>query len=248
VSADTKRYLASQFAAKAGVTVRTLHHYDRLGLLRPSARSAAGYRLYGERDLERLQQIVTLKFIGLPLERIRELLDRSPLGLKDRLRLQREALEEKRRRTDLAVRAILEAERVVASGDDGWEAFAKIIEVIEMQKNMDWVKKYYTEEQLAELAERGTPEVLEKGQRDWSELIAEVEAAVAAGEDPAGEHGRSLAARWDGLVGQFTGGDPGIAEGLKTLWSDKANWPTTFKKPYSDEAEAFIAKARASAK
>ena len=52
----------------AGVTVRTLHHYDRLGLLRPAGRTAAGHRLYADRDLARLQQIVTLKFIGLPLE------------------------------------------------------------------------------------------------------------------------------------------------------------------------------------
>ncbi len=237
-------YKASEFAELAGVTVRTLHHYDRIGLLSPSGRTAAGYRLYGKRDLERLQQIVTLKFIGLPLETIRELLDRSPLDLTTRLRRQRELLEERRRQMDLAVGAIREAERVVASGDDGWEAFARIIEVIEMQKNMEWVKQYYTEEQLAELAGRGTPEVLKKGQRDWAELIAEVEKAVADGEDPTSEHGRSLVARWDDLVAAFTGGDPGIAENLRKVYADRANWPSTFKKPYSDEAEAFIARAR----
>ena len=57
-------YRVSEFAEKAGVTVRTLHHYDRMGLLKPSGRTNAGYRLYGERDLVRLQQIVTLKFIS----------------------------------------------------------------------------------------------------------------------------------------------------------------------------------------
>jgi MerR family transcriptional regulator, thiopeptide resistance regulator len=63
-------YRASEFAALAGVTVRTLHHYDRAGLLRPTARTDAGYRLYGGREFARLQQILTLKFIGLPLEEI----------------------------------------------------------------------------------------------------------------------------------------------------------------------------------
>jgi DNA-binding transcriptional MerR regulator len=158
-------YRASEFAKLAGVTVRTLHHYDRLGLLRPHGRTEAGYRLYGRRELERLQQIVTLKFIGLPLDRIGELLERGPRDLGTRLRFQREALEERRRQAELAVRAIVEAERVVAAGEDGWDAFARIIEVIEIQKNMDWVNKYYTDEQLDELRRRGTPEVFAEGQR-----------------------------------------------------------------------------------
>jgi DNA-binding transcriptional MerR regulator len=239
-----KTATVGEFAKMAGVTVRTLHHYDRVGLLEPSGRTAAGYRVYGERDMIRLQQIVTLKFIGLSLERIRELLDRGPDDIGTKLRRQREILEERRRRMDLAVAAIRHAERVVASGDDDWEAFARIIEVIEMQKNMEWVKQYYTEEQLAELAKRGTPEVLEKGQRDWAELLAEVEQAVARGEDPASEHAQSLAARWQALVDQFTGGDPGIEASLRRLYADQANWPAEAKKPYSDTAADFIAKAR----
>ena len=59
----------------AGVSVRTLHHYDHIGLLRPSARSAAGYRLYGTEDLLRLQQILLFKELDLPLEEIRRILD-----------------------------------------------------------------------------------------------------------------------------------------------------------------------------
>ncbi len=57
-------YRARQFANLAGVTVRTLHHYDRFGLLKPRRRTDAGYRLYEDRDLERLEQVVALKFLG----------------------------------------------------------------------------------------------------------------------------------------------------------------------------------------
>ena len=63
-------YQAHEFAELAGVTIRTLHHYDRLGLLKPSRRTEAGYRLYSESDLVRLEQIIVLKFLGLPLKRI----------------------------------------------------------------------------------------------------------------------------------------------------------------------------------
>lgn len=239
-------YRASEFAALTGVTVRTLHHYDRAGLLRPARRTAAGYRLYGARDLARLQQILTLKFIGLPLEEIKGLLDARALGLAETLRLQREALSERRRQLDMALRAIGEAEAVVVrGGEPDWDAFKRIVEVITMQHDTEWMKKYYTEEQLADLARRGTPEVLERGQRDWQQLIAEVQAALAEGLDPASERAQSLAARWDGLIEQFTGGDPGIREGLTRLYADQANWPATFRKPYGDDAGAFIARARA---
>ena len=239
-------YQASEFASLTGVTVRTLHHYDRAGLLRPTGRTAAGYRLYGPRDFARLQQIVTLKFIGLPLRQIRELLDRRTLDLAKTLRLQREVLEARRRQLDLALRAVSRAEGVVAAGGEpDWEAFKKIVEVINMRQDTEWMKKYYTEEQLADLARRGTPEVLERGQRAWQELLAEVEAANAEGVDPASERAQELAARWQALIEEFTGGDPGILENLKRLYADQATWPSTFQKPYGDEAMGFISRARA---
>lgn len=68
------RYTVGQVAQLFGLTVRTLHHYDDLGLLRPSERSLSGYRLYTERDLERLQHIVVYRRLELPLEEISELL------------------------------------------------------------------------------------------------------------------------------------------------------------------------------
>jgi DNA-binding transcriptional MerR regulator len=63
-------------AAMTGVSVRTLHHYDRIGLLRPSGHSEGRHRLYSETELLRLQQILTLRYLGFPLKRIGELLDR----------------------------------------------------------------------------------------------------------------------------------------------------------------------------
>lgn len=242
-------YQASEFAKLTGVTVRTLHHYDRVGLLKPSGRTAAGYRLYGERDFVRLQQIVTLKFMGLPLKQIKSVLERDAPDLPATLRLQRRILDERRRQIEAAIEAIERAEREIASGQGAnWEALAKIIEVIEMQNNWDWVKKYYTEEQLAELAARGTPEVLERGQREWAALLKDVEQAISEGVDPSSERAQALAARWNGLIEEFTGGDPEILASLKRLYADQANWPAGAQKPFTDEAADFISKAAASDK
>jgi DNA-binding transcriptional MerR regulator len=242
-------FQAHDFARRAGVTVRTLHHYDRLGLLKPSRYTEAGYRLYGENDFARLQQIVMLKFIGLSLKEIKELLDGRELDLRMTLRLQREIVEEKRRHLDTVIQAIERAERAMAEWDEpDWETFKQIVEVINMQNDMEWMKKYYTEEQLAELAERGTPEVLEQGQRDWAALIKDVEAAVRAGVDPQSEQAQALVARWSALIEAFTGGNPGIRESLTKLYADQANWPSTFRKPYSDEVGSFIQQAMTSRK
>jgi MerR family transcriptional regulator, thiopeptide resistance regulator len=237
---QARLYKAQEFAERAGVTVRTLHHYDRLGLLAPSGRSEAGYRLYGDGDLVRLEQILALKFIGFPLREIRRLLKRDGKDLASALRRQRAMILEKRRLLDLAVEALERAETEPAD----WEAIRKIIEVIHMQDNMEWAKKYYNEQALGSLADRQvSAEVIEQGQRDWEVLIKDVEAAL--GEDPAGPKAQALAARWRNLIEAFTGGNREVQAGLNKLYADQANWPATMKKPYSDEVGAFMCRAMA---
>jgi DNA-binding transcriptional MerR regulator len=240
---QARLYKAQEFADRAGVTVRTLHHYDRLGLLSPSGRTEAGYRLYGDRDLLRLEQILALKFIGFPLQEIRRLLKRDAKDLPSALRRQRTMILEKRRMLDLAVQAIQRAETAAASGElADWEAIQKIIEVIHMQDNMEWAKKYYSEQALESLAGRQvSAEVIAQAQRDWAVLIKEVEAAV--GEDPAGPKVQALAARWRKLIEGFTGGNREVQAGLNKLYADQSNWPPTMKKPYSDAVGALMCQA-----
>jgi DNA-binding transcriptional MerR regulator len=242
-------YRAREFARRSGVTVRTLHHYDRLGLLKPSRYTQAGYRLYSEPDLARLQQIVTLKFIGLSLKQIKEILNQKSFDLATALRTQRKIIAEKRQHLDLAIQAIEKAEEVMVPGrEPDWEIFKNIIEVINMERNMEWTRKYYSEEAREEIAKRAatiSPEVIEQSQRDWTALIKEVEGAVAAGEDPAGEKAQELAARWATLVRGFTGGNSEIQTGLNKMYADKANWPDSMPQFFSDEVQAYICEAMA---
>lgn len=217
---------ASEFAELAGVTVRTLHHYDRLGLLRP-LRNGSGYRVYRERDLERLEQIVALKFLGLPLRDIRKLLEAGAPQLPDALRMQRSALEEKRRQLDQAIAAIREAELAVNAGRPADAALLrKIIEAIDMQQNNDWTK-YMNEaarEKIAARQTEWTPELQEQCTRDWTQLIADVQAAMDSGMDRKSPEGQALAARWTKLVQGFTHGDPDLTQGVSKAWKDRANW------------------------
>lgn len=79
-------------SSRFGITVRTLHHYDEVGLLRPSERTSSGYRLYTARDLTRLAHIVTYRRLGFSLEQIADLLDADPDGVASHLRRQREVV------------------------------------------------------------------------------------------------------------------------------------------------------------
>jgi DNA-binding transcriptional MerR regulator len=245
-------YQPLEFAQVAGVTVRTLHHYDRIGLLKPSGYTSAGYRLYRKQDLVRLQQIVTLKFIGFSLGQIKDLLNRNSFDLNQALSQQRQIIAEKRQQLDLAIKAIERAQwLLLRDNDPDWEAFKQIIEVINMQNNMDWTKKYYSEEAKKKIQERVATipaEIIEQSQRDWATLIREVEAAVKEGVDPKSERAASLAARWAELIRGFTGGDPEIQAGLNKMYSDQNSWPADFPKPYSDAAGAFMCEAMAARK
>lgn len=237
--APDQQYRTAEFASLAGVTVRALHHYDRLGLLKPR-RTGTGYRVYTHRDLERLEQIVALKFIGLPLKQIKRMLDRDAQPLPDALRSQRRLLEQKRGLLDRAIGAIREAERSWSGGTGGPALLKTIIEVIQVQDKEDWTAKYYTPDAQAKVEERKqlwSPELQERVSREWTELFRDVEAALD--KDPASAEAQALARRWKSLVAEFTGGDPGIHQGLSKLHQDRQNWPDDAKRqmaPFSNPA------------
>lgn len=96
----------SEVARLSGVSVRALHHYDALKLLVPSGRSGAGYRLYTDADLLRLQQIVIGRELGLPLEQIRRSLDDPSFDLAASLQQQRASLVARRQQTEAMITAI----------------------------------------------------------------------------------------------------------------------------------------------
>jgi DNA-binding transcriptional MerR regulator len=103
---DVKSYTVSQLAKMAGVSVRMLHHYDALGLLAPSARTAAGYRLYQAQDLLRLQQILFFKELDLPLDQIRAILDDPAFDQVQALKTHRRMLEQRTERLARLLRTI----------------------------------------------------------------------------------------------------------------------------------------------
>jgi DNA-binding transcriptional MerR regulator len=243
-------YKIHEFAELAGVTVKALHHYDRLGLLKPR-RTDAGYRIYAGRDLERLEQIVALKFLGLPLKQIGAVLDRADVGLPEALRMQRHVLEEKQRLLARALSAITDAEKALRPGEPTDPAVLKrLIETIDIQDQLDKIdfKQYFSEDALAKFRqfyERGIPE-------EWKELQRNVVAALA--EDPAGETAQALAIRWRELMQRdacLLGFlyDPEVQAGFKRGGADVKNWPPALLRRFEEsgvgEMTQFMRKAMA---
>jgi DNA-binding transcriptional MerR regulator len=124
-------HTVSRLARMAGVSVRTLHHYDRIGLLKPSGRTEAGYRLYAERDLLRLQQILFYRELEVPLRRIREIVDDPSFDGMAALTRHRALLEERGRRTARLIETIdrtlarLRGEDAMLSDEELYDGFPK---------------------------------------------------------------------------------------------------------------------------
>ena len=210
-----------ELARRTGLTIRTLHHYDEIGLLKPSQHTEAGYRLYTAGDVARLQQVLSLRQLGFSLEEVRDCLDRpgfSPLEsirlhigrLRQQVEMQRELCEKLE-----AIAAHFRAAEEVSADE-----FLKVIE------RMTMIESYYTPEQREAIKTRGEQmgeEAIRQSQVDWAELIAAVRAEKEKGTDPADPKVQAMARRWMDLVNGFTGGDPGIADSLNRLWKEQGD-------------------------
>src|SRR5918992_2865204 len=103
---DNPNYSVGQVAALSGVTVRTLHHYDQIGLLVPGSRMPNGYRCYGEDDVDKLQRILFYRELGFSLEKVTALLKDAPEDQSAHLRRQHRLLRERIARLEEMVAAV----------------------------------------------------------------------------------------------------------------------------------------------
>lgn len=142
---ESKELTVQKFADLAGVTVRTLHHYDEIGLLKPASIRQNGYRYYGEEEISRLQQILYFRELEFSLEEIRVILASPKYELKKALQQQKELLELKRKRLDKLIqildKKIKKKEKNMSQNEDK-QAFAALSDE-EIQKHREEAKKEY---------------------------------------------------------------------------------------------------------
>jgi MerR family transcriptional regulator, thiopeptide resistance regulator len=184
-------FTVGELAKLTGVTVRALHHYDELGLVRPSARSDAGYRLYDDADVMRLQQVLVYRELGLPLDQIAAVLERDGERA-SALRAHRAALVEKRGRLDAMLSAIdaalrLEEGKMVMQPEDVKSMFEGFDHAqYEAEAKERWGESDAWKESARRTKGYGKAE-WEQIRRDWDAIyarFAELMREGAAPDDP----------------------------------------------------------------
>jgi len=186
VNGTEARRTVGQVAELVGVSVRTLHHYDEIGLVRPSARSSAGYRSYSDADLSRLHQVLLYRELGFPLEEIATLLDDPSVDALAHLRRQRALLDER----------IDRLHRMVAAVEQMMEARTMGIQLTPEEQAEIFGDNWLGEEYAAEAEQRwGDTDAWKQAQTrqaswskdDWRRMQAETEALEAAFADAMSE-------------------------------------------------------------
>lgn len=210
----TRRWKVGELARRTGLTVRTLHHWDEIGLLSPSTRTASGHRLYDETDVHRLYKVVALRELGLPLESITTVLDGEPDLLGD-------VLDSHLAHVDAQISALRGVRSSLAALVTRMRtgtppATSDLLQLIDEVSTMtETFDSYFTPEQIAALEARRDrlgEEYFTTAQQQWAQLIGSVRAEMDAGTDPGESRVQALAAQWMQLLDWFDGGDPALRE------------------------------------
>lgn len=181
------------------VSVQTLHHYDRIGLLEPSLRLANGYRCYSEKDLLKLQQIIALKFFGFTLTQIKVLLS-TEVNVIDHFSIQSQLLEEK---AQSMAEANLALKTIIAECSDTksipWATIIQLMEIYRMTQQLEktWAGKVLSQTELKQYANfeqdkksKFTSDQKKTKELGWNDIVNQVNANL--NKDPTSDIGIAI--------------------------------------------------------
>lgn len=205
-------FTVGQLAKLTGLTVRALHHYDAIGLLVPSHRSDAGYRLYTQADTARLFQIQALRRLGLSLAEIHEVLAKNGASLPEIVAQQIEELNDRIEQTTTLRAQLLQLGDLLADGaEPGAGDWAAAVELITQYD------QYYSSEEMNRLIAHGRTRRID----EWPALITDVRAAMARGVAIDSEEAQHLSDRWRELIMRNVGGDTSLAIKMKLAYFEQ---------------------------
>lgn len=220
-------YSIQALSRLSGVTTRTLRWYDKIDLLKPSRVAESGYRYYGREEVDRLQDILFYRALGVELAQIKECLDAPSFDRLDVLRQHLTALEAERTRLNHIIRSVqdtiqAEERNEIMSDEKKFEAFKKqAVDANERTYGEEIRKKYGNEE--VDAANKAVMGMTQTQYSEWTELGDEIqrrlEEAVSSGIAPDSQEGKDVTAlhkRWLTILG--TSYDPKKHRGIAELY------------------------------
>lgn len=223
-------------AAQFGITVKALRIYEDRGILKP-ARTQAGWRVYGDADIERLHAILSLKQLGLPLSRIAALFKAGPTDLAALLVMQEEALQETRRKTDHALDLIRIAKvHVKKKGKLTAQELSALVDgiaktTIRMTPELEEMARRTFAGARNPYPDRSVetnPRDAARASAEWQKLFADVDAMLPDG-DPLSKKGLTLGRRLFAMLKRVTGGDRELWNNSYRFWKEAIGDPRTAK-------------------
>jgi DNA-binding transcriptional MerR regulator len=199
-------------AALTGVSVRTLHHYDHIGLVVPSVRTPAGYRGYTDADIERLHLVLVYRAVGLPLDEIRAVLDDPSADVLEHLRRQHQLLLEQAEQLQHTIKAV---EELMNAHRDGIQLTAQEqVEIFGTEALRNFSSEYAAEAEErwgdTDAWKQSQQRVSKFSKQDWLDIKAEGDGLVAAlaqakrdGVEPGSADANELAARHRASIERF---------------------------------------------
>jgi DNA-binding transcriptional MerR regulator len=207
-------------ARDAGLTVRTLRHYDQIGLLAARERTGSGHRRYSENDLYRLLRIRALRRLGLSLEDVRRVLEApadDPEALQGVLRAELDRLETRAGELESTIAQVRNLLGRMDGRMAGHDLLLKSMEVHSM------LEGYFTDEQRRRIVERREQMGSENDtglRAEWVGLFKELDGKLHAGTPAGDPEVQALSDRWDEIGASFTGGDPDLLASAHRLWEE----------------------------
>ncbi len=234
-----------QLAKKMGTTVRTLQYYDKEGLLSPSAESEGGRRLYSDKDVIRLHQIQSLKYLGFSLDDIKNRLANldTPEDVAAVLTEQAMAVKEKIASLSEVLQSIerLRAETLQMKTVD-FKKYADIIVNLQMKNEYYGLIKHFDDTALEHLRSRFDMDSGMAAMNTMNQLCDEASILQKVGTPPKSEQGQTLAKAWWDMIMEFTGGDMSILPSLIKFAEKADSWDEEWKEKWLG-AEPYIQKA-----
>ena len=200
-------------AKQTGLSIRTLHYYDEIGLLSPSHRTDVGYRLYSNQDIIRLQQIVSLRQLGFSLKEIHECLKDPDLSLQQTIDLHRDRVKEQMSLS----RTLLKRLDVISTELQTTQSVA-VDKLIQVMETVSMSKQQYLTPEQQEVVDARFRQV----EVEWQEILTQARTEMNKGTDLNSLSTKELGRRWQAIITLLTGGDEQIYKSLVRMYQHEA--------------------------